>query len=144
VPDATAAALRLRSAELADELDKLCRRSDIRLLGLFGSAVRPPDSASEPNDLDVCVSFTHTGSNRRPSPSAVLRLLAELQDLASFHEVDLVLLDGADPVLRAEALGGVGLFEASPGAWAESQIAAIAERWDTAWLRRLDLEALAG
>jgi hypothetical protein len=35
------------------------------------------------------------------------------------------------------------LFEAEPGLFATRQMAALTERMDTAWLRRLDLELMA-
>ena len=52
------------------------------------------------------------------------------------------MIDGASPVLRAEALVGLPLYEATRGAYAVTQMAALAERRDTAHLRRLDLDAL--
>lgn len=53
------------------------------------------------------------------------------------------MIDGAEPLLRARAFTGVGLYEHERGAWAIEQMAALAEARDTAWLRRLDLQALA-
>jgi hypothetical protein len=37
---------------------------------------------------------------------------------------------------------GIGLYERDAGDWAIGQMAALAERRDTAHLRRLDLDAL--
>lgn len=59
-------------------------------------------------------------------------------------EVDLVDLARGPVTLRAEALStGLPLYESEPGAWANAQMAAILERWDTAWLRELDLHLMA-
>jgi hypothetical protein len=47
-------------------------------------------------------------------------------------------------VARAAALGVCErLYEDEPGLLANRQMAAVAERMDTAWLRRLDLELMA-
>lgn len=115
------------------ELDNLCRLLGVRLLGLFGTAAR--DGAKEPNDLDVAVSF-------RGAPD-VLGLIDALTRVSGCDRVDLALLDDAGPVLRAEALVGTPLYEDEPGAYAIAQMAALAERRDTAWLRALQLDLLA-
>ncbi|MDT7581769.1 MAG: hypothetical protein QOK35_3033, partial [Pseudonocardiales bacterium] len=48
------------------------------------------------------------------------------------------------PVLRERALvGSVVLDESEPGAWATASTAAVLERMDTEWLRRMDLDLLA-
>lgn len=45
---------------------------------------------------------------------------------------------------RERALvGGEPLVEQTAGSFARAQLAAIMERMDTAWLRRLDLELMA-
>jgi hypothetical protein len=53
-------------------------------------------------------------------------------------------LNGEHPVLDAEGLGGIPLYEHRTGAFAERQMAAFGIRRDTAWLRALDLRRLAG
>ena len=59
-------------------------------------------------------------------------------------DIDVVLLDAGGPVIRERALvGSVVLDESEPGAWASAATAAMLERIDTEWLRRLDLELLA-
>lgn len=74
----------------------------------------------------------------------VLAVLDELAGLTGSDDVDLLVLDDAGPVARERALvGSIALFESRPGAYAEAQMAAICERMDTDWLRRLDLELLA-
>lgn len=129
--DATTALDRLRSAAGAGTLDEICERYDVRVLGVFGSVLTSP----EPRDLDIGVGFRRLGRD-------VLGLLDDLTALTGFDRLDLAVIDGADPVLRARALGGLGLYEFVPGIFATEQMAAWAEERDTAWLRRLDLEAL--
>lgn len=123
---------RLRSAGNDGTLDEICRRRNVRVLGVFGSAL----TGSEPADLDLGVGFL-------AGESDLLGLLDDLTVLAECDELDIAVIDGADPVLRARALSGWGLYEHAPGAFAVEQMAALAEARDTAWLRRLDLDALA-
>lgn len=126
----------LLAASGSGELDRICERRRVALLGLFGSAARGVRGAdTAPEDLDVAVSFAGEPDE--------LGLLDDLVRLTHFDRVDLAVIDGANPVLRAEALVGVALYESAPGAYATAQMAALAERRDTEWLRRLDLEALA-
>lgn len=130
----SAALDRLRQAAADGVLDGICERHGVRLLGAFGSAVAW-DRHERASDLDVAVSL-------RSEPD-VVGLLDELVQLTGCDLIDLVVIDGAPPLLRAEALTGVPLFEAERGAFATAQMAALAERRDTAWLRQLDLDALA-
>jgi predicted nucleotidyltransferase len=130
---AAAALARLVDAAHDGRLDAICDRLGVRLLGVFGSAAQGEPA---PHDLDVAVSFRHE--------ARVLELLDVLTELTGYDHIDLAVIDGADPVLRARALVGIGLFEHAPSAWAESQIAALAEERDTAHLRELDRRVLAG
>lgn len=125
---------RLRVAAETGELDGLCRRHRIRVLTVFGSAARDDPAA---RDLDVGVLL---------EPNTRIDYLPLIQDLELLTEadVDVVHLNGAGPVLRERALvGSVVLDESEPGAWASASTAAVLERMDTEWLRRLDLELLA-
>lgn len=129
---------RLMAATRRGDVDVLCERHGVELLRVFGSAVRRlhDPEAPAPRDLDVAVQFT--------GQSHLLEVVSELVELTGYDGVDLAVLDHAESVLRSEALTGVGLSEGQPGAWATAQMAALAERRDTAHLRRLDLEALTG
>ncbi len=128
------AAAALFAAGADGRLDELCERAQVRVLGVFGSAARP--GPAEPGDVDVGVGFlNHDGP--------VLALLDALTDLVGCDCVDLAVVDAAEPLLRARAFAGIGLYEHERGAWATEQMAALAEARDTAWLRRLDLAALA-
>ncbi len=131
--DARVARQRLEASAEGGELDQVCRRLGVRLLGIFGSATR--DDSRAPDDLDVAVSFAGT--------PLLLELIDELVRITGFDGIDVTVIDNAEPVLRAEALTGRPLFESEPGAFAVAQMAALAEKWDTAWLRELDLDRLA-
>jgi predicted nucleotidyltransferase len=125
---------RLRAAAETGELDPLCRRHRIRVLTVFGSAARNDPAA---RDLDVGVLL------ERGAAIDHLRLIDDLERLTEAN-VDLVHLNDAGPVLRERALvGSVVLDESEPGAWASASTAAMVERMDTEWLRRLDLDLLA-
>lgn len=125
---------RLVAASESGRLDEVCRRQRIRILTVFGSTGRgDPD----PADLDVGVSF---------EPGTVPDVLALLSDLHAVagREVDLAVVDRASPLLRAHALmHAVPVWEAVPGLWINTAVAANLEAMDTAWLRRLDLERMA-
>jgi predicted nucleotidyltransferase len=133
VTSAGEAVERLLAAAESGELDAICHSRGVRLLGVFGSAARPTHDR-EPSDLDIAVSFSGTPDT--------LALLDELVRITGFDKVDLAVIDGASPLLRAEAMVGRPLFEAEPGLYSTTQMAALAERRDTQWLRDLDLEAL--
>lgn len=129
--DVIAALGRLRVAAEDGTLDEICERRDVRVLGVFGSALTSP----EPRDLDIGVGFRRRGGD-------VLGLLDDLVQLTGCDRLDVAVIDGADPVLRARALSGLGLYEFAEGVFATEQMAALAEERDTAWLRQLDLETL--
>jgi len=130
-PDARAALGALLAAVADGRLDELCDRLGVRVLAAFGSATSDEHDAA---DLDLGVGFI--GEPR------VLELLDGLVALTGFDRIDLAVLDGADPVLRSEALTGIPLYQHAAGVFATEQMAALAERRDTEWLRRLDLEAM--
>jgi len=117
------------------ELERVCARRGVRVMTAFGSAARANPDA---RDLDLAVAF------ERDRPHDVLALLAELVDLGGTDAIDLMELDRAGPVARERALvATVPLFESERGAFARLQMAAMLERMDTDWLRRLDLDLLA-
>lgn len=127
----------LRDAAGDGRLDTLCATHGVRLLGVFGSALAVDrGDADEPHDIDVAVSFA--------GRTETISLLDELTALTDCDRIDLVVLDGASPVLRAEAMCGLGLYQAEVGLWARTQMSALAERRDTQALRDLDLGAMAG
>lgn len=125
---------RLRVAAGSGELDDLCRRHEVRVLTIFGSAGRGEHDA---RDLDVGV----LDENGRTFDAVALT--TALVELTGVDRVDLAHLNRAGPVLRERALVGcVPLYESSEGAYAAAQTAAIAERIETDAARRADLELL--
>lgn len=132
--DAIAALDRLRSAAEDGTLDEICGRHGVRVLGVFGSVL----TSSHPRDIDIDIGVGFQGPGRD-----VLGLIDDLTQLTGSDQLDVAVIDGAEPVLRARALSGLGLYESEPGVFATEQMAALAEERDTAWLRRLDLETLA-
>lgn len=131
IPDALA---RLRAAADDGGLEEITRRHGVLLLTIFGSAVRNPATA---RDLDVAVSLSH-GSR------VLLALVEDLADLTHSDDVDLLVLDGASPTARFNGLlGAEPLYEAEPGLFTRTQMAAALEFYETAWLRDLDLQRMA-
>jgi predicted nucleotidyltransferase len=126
---------RLREQAADGRLDALCEQHGIAVLTVFGSTARGDE---EPRDLDIAV--LHRPGRRVDYPA----LIGDLQQAAD-TDIDLAVLDGAGPVLRERALvGSIPLYEWRAGEWARAAMAAVLERMDTAWMRRLDLDLLAG
>lgn len=106
----------------------------VDLLGAFGSATHP-DATREPNDLDLGARFT--------GKPFIVELIDALTQLTGYDRIDVAIVTGNHPVIDAEALCGIPLYEREPGGFAEAQIAALAHKRDTAFLRELDLNGLA-
>jgi predicted nucleotidyltransferase len=116
------------------ELACVCERHRVELLVAFGSTAQ---DVGKPRDLDLAVRFADSDPD-------VLGFLDSLGQIADISVVDLMNLAAASPVARERSLvGSVPLFEQAPGTLARAQIAAMMERMDTDWLRRLDLELMA-
>lgn len=130
--DARTALQQLRDALDDGRLDQDLERLGVQLLGAFGSATRP---GGTPSDLDVAAAFS--------GPAHLLELVDLLVAATGFDHVDVAVVDGQHPVLDAEALCGIPLYEATPGAFAVAQMAALGHRRDTARFRDLDLARLA-
>ena len=127
--------VRLRRLADSGALEPLCERHGIAVLTVFGSTARGEPA---PRDLDIALLL---GPGGRPD---YLPLIADLQSAAG-TDLDLVVLNGAGPVLREQALvGAVLLHEFEPATWIREATAAALLRMDTAWMRRIDLELLAG
>lgn len=125
---------RLRHAADNGDLAALCQRHGITLLVVFGSAIRPD---AVPHDLDLALRF------ETDSPD-VLGFLDEVSALAGTSQIDLMDLNRAGPVARERALvAGAPLVEDKAGSFARAQLAAIMERLDTDWLRRMELDLMA-
>lgn len=125
---------RLIAAVVSGDLAKLCSRSEIQLLVLFGSANL---TDSEPHDVDLALRF------ERESPRDVLALLNQLYRLTGYETFDVLDLGRARPLARERALvGGRVLHESRPGCFANEQIAAIMQRLDTDHMRQVELELM--
>jgi predicted nucleotidyltransferase len=125
---------RLRAAAADGRLDEMARRYGVGLITVFGSATRAPEQA---RDLDVAVSVAR-------GTYELLGFLEDLADLTGSDDVDLLVLDGASPTARFHGLVGAHpLYEATPGLFARTQMAAALEFYETAWLRELDLQRMA-
>lgn len=127
---------RLRDAAGSGALEEFCHRYGVRVRTVFGSAGRGEESA---RDLAVGVLVEHDVD------FDLLGAITDLIDLAGTDAVDLAHLNRGGAVIRERTLvGSVALYESVPGALADAQVAAIAERVETDPMRRLDLELLAG
>lgn len=126
---------RLETAAESGSLATLCRRHGIDLMVLFGSLAR---GESDPADVDVAIA---AGPQIRLD---LLRLLQDLYELTEYEDFDVIDLDRAGPIAKERALVGARvLYQGSPGAFANRQIAAVLERIDTADMRLIELELMA-
>lgn len=128
---------RLEAARDSGALTELCRRHEIDLLVLFGSAVARGAGGREPGDIDLAIDF---------DPGADVDLLAVIDDLADLvggDDLDVMDLAYAGPVAMHRALtSGEVLYAADPHLFAERQIFAINHYIETAPLRQAVLESL--
>lgn len=131
-----AAYARLREAADRGTLAELCHRYGLNLFVVFGSVVELDHE--EPRDLDVAVRYAPGQPTHR-----TLGLLDDLYRLTGSEQIDLMVLNRADPLARERALTtGEPLFQFGVGDFANAQIAAIMERLDTDHFRRLQLELM--
>ena len=107
---------------------------EVRLAILFGSTAR--GEAHRRSDVDI-------GLLLEPySASLLFRVEAELGRAAG-REVDVVLLDGASPLLRFEvAREGVLLFEREVGLWTAFSAKSMIDWWDWAPMARMIQRAI--
>jgi len=92
---------RMRISVPKKELKEFCRRYQVQRLALFGSVLR--NDFRKESDVDVLVSFepdAHVGF------LTLARMQRELSGLFK-RPVDLVLMDGLKPVIRASVLANV-------------------------------------
>jgi predicted nucleotidyltransferase len=107
---ATDATRRLFAAAESGELARMCVRTRLALMVLFGSAAH---GTGDPEDVDLAVSF------ERGAPRDVLTVLDELYQLAGYEGFDILDLDRAGPLARERALvGGRLLHQARDGVFA--------------------------
>ena len=115
-------------------LAAVCQRLDVVLMTVFGSAVR---EAATARDLDVAALF---GTRATTAP---LDLVNALVELSGTEDVDLLVLDDADPVVRFKATAGaLPLYQDAPMRWGTTQMAYAGMVYDTEHLRRAELERM--
>ncbi len=117
--------------------EEALRRAGVRLVVAFGSAARGTEHAG--SDLDVGLLFD--GEPDRGPLDA--RREAAADAIHADRPVDLVVLDEADPLLLREvAVDGRPIFELEPGTFEAFRLRAIKRYLDTAWIRRIEADAL--
>ncbi len=115
------------------ELDRLCRRHQVRVLTVFGSATDA--SMPAPQDLDIGVVF-EPGSGHD-----VLGLFETLVAALGTERLDILNAERASETARYRAIAeGEPLYESEPTAFANAYAAAVMLYLDTARFRH---EALA-
>ena len=126
---------RLRAALADGRLTALCERHEVEVLTLHGSVAR---GEPDPRDVDLAVAF------RTDRPDLV-GLVVSLVDLLGTDDVDVMDLARAGVIARARGLahGAEPLYEATAGAFARLQMAAMALEMDFAPLRQAQLRLLA-
>lgn len=125
----------LQGAAASGALGRWADGRGVTLVTVFGSAV-DPGRVGEPHDLDVAV--------LRAAQTSLLDVVNDLLAMLRYDGLDVLDLLRAGPVAREQALVyGELLYERPVGLAARLQMAATTQRMDTAWLRRLQLDALA-
>lgn len=79
---------------MTTHLKVICEGHGVILLTAFGSVLRP---TAEPHDLDLGVLFEHAGTRD------ALGVRDGLVELTGYEGIDLVVLNGAGPVTRADS-----------------------------------------
>ena len=127
---------RLRRAQADGALDALCSELQVEVLTLHGSVAR---GEADPHDIDLAVRFVDGAGD-------TVALVNELIDLLRTDALDVMDLGRASVTARARGLahGAEPLFEATPGAYARAQMAALGLQMDFAPLRAAQLRMLAG
>jgi predicted nucleotidyltransferase len=111
----------------AQELEPVARQHDLKLIVLFGSQLSGrthPDS-----DVDIAILPAHRLSLHERGQ--VWTALCDLFEA----EVDLGLLDHAQPLFMSRVADGQALYESEPWAWANFKLYARRLYWDAAPLR---------
>lgn len=131
--DARIGLSRLKAAVAGGHADAVLDAHGIEMIIVFGSVL---DDDRTPADLDLA--FAHDGT------LDVVRLVEDVHRITAMERVDIVNLEAAGVVTRGEVYRtGRPIFQQSNGLFAEGAADALTRLWDSKWLRRLQLEALA-
>lgn len=117
--------------------EQALRALGVRLVVLFGSHAR----GTPRPDSDVDIGVLLDGGE----PARVLDPRREriLDTIHAPGEIDLVVLDRADPLLLWQvACEGRPLFEETPGTYEAFRVRAAKRYYDTAWLRKIEADKL--
>ncbi|MDO5629017.1 MAG: hypothetical protein Q4G43_11910 [Mobilicoccus sp.] len=124
---------RLNHAVESGALAQTCRRFDVEIVTLFGSAV----SSAAPRDIDIAIGFAPG------SPRDILGVIDAVNGLVPGDHLDVMDLDRAGPVAQKAAMfTSRVLFAAHPSVTTEREIRAYMTYEDTRWLRDLQTEML--
>jgi predicted nucleotidyltransferase len=116
-----------------DALARVCRCQAVRLLVVFGSAVRGLHRPESYLDLAVWMKAATM------PPQVLIGLEAALRPLFPGECLDIALLNRASPLLQFQvAQYGSPLFEATPGVFQVFQVLASKRHADAAHLRQWD------
>jgi uncharacterized protein len=122
-------------------LGVMAREHGLDLIVLFGSTAR--GRRREGSDMDIAIQFVGSCPQPLTLEQEAMASDALFRALRPRCELDVVLLNGASPLLRWNvAQHGIPLHAASPSHWVSYRIRAHREYEDTARFRRRQWEVL--
>lgn len=115
------------------ELRRIAEKFDLDLIVLFGSQASPPKDPK--SDTDIAV----RRKARALTWKGEVRLIESLASQPGLGNMDLVVLNNADPLLMFEvASHGIPLYEQQGGTFREFQLYAVKRNNDAAKFYRLE------
>lgn len=116
VPDGRYTSLVVSNSDLSKPLENLARRHGLALILQFGSTV--DGAVHEKSDLDIAVLF----ERRPPGLDEHSEIVHEVQGLFPKREIDLAVINHADPLFLKQVLDRCRLLAGSPRRLAELKI----------------------